>query len=117
MPFHENIMKVTKENNNFRNVIATAGHSQIVLMSLIPGQDVGLETHTDMDQILVFVEGEGQASINGEKSPIAVGDLFLIPAGTQHNFTNTGKTALKFFTMYAPTEFKQGMIQKDKPAQ
>ncbi|MEX0940864.1 MAG: cupin domain-containing protein [Candidatus Babeliales bacterium] len=115
MIFHKNIMHLTKENDNFRNVLATGIHSQIVLMSLKPGEDIGYEVHHDVDQVLVFTEGNGLARINDKEYNISPGDIFLVPAGTQHNFINTGKQDLKLFTIYAPAEHEQGIIQKLKP--
>lgn len=111
--FNANIFNLTKENDNFRNVLATGNNSQVVLMNILPNQDIGKETH-DVDQIIVFTEGTGLALINKIKTIVKPGDLFLIPSGTEHNFINTGKTNLKLFTIYAPAEFKQGLIQKSK---
>lgn len=112
--FNGNIVELTKANENFRKVIATGKHSQVVLMSVLPSQDVGEETHT-IDQIIIFVEGIGDAVINGKKSTISLNDLFFVPAGTKHNFINTGKTPLKLYTIYAPAEYEHGFIEKIKP--
>jgi mannose-6-phosphate isomerase-like protein (cupin superfamily) len=107
--FHADIVRMAKNNTHFRHVLATANHSQVVLMSLLPHEDIGIETH-DVDQTLIFVEGKGIALINGQQYTLKAGDLFFIPAGTQHNFTNTGKKRLKLFTIYAPAEHPQGLI-------
>jgi mannose-6-phosphate isomerase-like protein (cupin superfamily) len=112
--FHINILTAAKLNNNFRTVLATASHGQVVLMSILPNQSIGLERH-EVDQFLIFVEGTGTASLDGKEFPINPGELFLVPAGVEHNFTNTGTTAMKLFTIYAPAHHKQGFIQKNKP--
>jgi mannose-6-phosphate isomerase-like protein (cupin superfamily) len=112
--FHINILTAAKINNNFRTVLATAAHGQVVLMSLTPGESIGLEHH-DVDQFLIFVEGTGKALIDNKEYPINPGELFMVPAHAEHNFTNTGSTPMKLFTVYAPAQHKQGLIQKTKP--
>jgi mannose-6-phosphate isomerase-like protein (cupin superfamily) len=111
--FNENIIKRVNENTFFRQEILTNEHSQLVLMSIEPGDDIGEETH-DVDQVLVFVAGEGEAILNGERSPIAADHLVVVPAGTLHNFVNTGATPLKLFTIYAPPEEAPGTVHRDK---
>ena len=113
--FHANIISAAKENNNFRNVLATASHGQVVLMSILSGETIGKESH-DVDQFLMFTQGSGKAIINEKEYAIAAGDLFLVPAGAVHDFINTGKEPLKLFTIYAPSEHEQGLVQKTKPA-
>lgn len=115
MIFQKNIINLTKENDNFRKVLTTASHSQIVLMSLKPGEDIGNEVHKNIDQILMFVNGSGIARIAGKEYNISEEDIFLVPAGTQHNFINTGKQDLKLFTIYAPAQHKKELTQKFKP--
>lgn len=112
--FSDDIVKLTKSNENFRKVVATGKNSQVVLMNVLPGQDIGEEMHT-IDQIIIFVEGTGDAFINDKKQPVKPNDLFFIPAGTKHNFLNTGTTPLKLYTVYAPAEFEPGFIEKVKP--
>lgn len=111
--FSGNIKKMAKENTDFRREILTNEHSQIVLMSVEPGDDIGEETH-DVDQILVFVKGEGEAVLNGETSPIEKGSLVAVPAGTRHNFINTGDKPLKLFTLYSPPEEAPGTVHRNK---
>lgn len=108
------IVKLAKENTDFRYELSTANHTQVVLMSLKPGEDIGMEIHKHIDQILVFVAGSGEADINGQKIPIKTGDLALVPAGTPHDFTNTGNTDLKLYTTYSPPNHYAGTIQKTK---
>lgn len=111
--FNKNILALAKENNFFRQEILTNQHSQIVLMSIEPGDDIGEETH-DVDQVLVFVAGEGEAVLNGESSPVQTNSLVVVPAGTKHNFINTGSTALKLYTVYSPPEEAPGTLHRDK---
>lgn len=114
--FHTNIMNAAKANDNFRHVLSTAAHAQVVLMSLTPGENIGKESHDTLDQIFVFVEGTGKAVVNNIEYALNVGDLLYIPAETIHDIINTGKSPLKLFTIYAPPQHKQGLIQKIKPA-
>jgi mannose-6-phosphate isomerase-like protein (cupin superfamily) len=114
MPFNEDIVKRAKANSYFREVLATGPHSQVVVMSIPPGGDIGEEVHEDVDQTLVFVQGEGQAILDGKKSAVAVDRLVHVPAGTRHNFVNTGKVDLRLYTIYAPPEHKPGTIHKTK---
>ena len=97
-PFVVDIITLAKQNNNFREEIKTANHTQILLMSLKPGEDIGLEVHKKIDQLLMFVQGTGEGNINGQKIPIKEGTFAFILAGTPHNFVNTGNTDLKLFT-------------------
>ena len=114
MAFNEDIVKRAKANSYFREVLATGPHSQVVVMSIPPGGDIGEEVHDDVDQTLVFVEGEGQAILDGYKSAVSVDRLVYVPAGTRHNFVNTGNVDLRLYTIYAPPEHKPGTIYKTK---
>jgi mannose-6-phosphate isomerase-like protein (cupin superfamily) len=114
MAFNEDIVKRAKANSYFREVLATGPHSQVVVMSIPPGGDIGEEVHDDVDQTLVFVQGEGQAILDGEKSAVSVDRLVHVPGGTRHNFVNTGKVDLRLYTIYAPPEHKPGTIHKTK---
>ncbi len=114
MQFHEDIIKLAKDNSYFRNVLATSEHSQVVVMSIPPGSEIGEEIHEYVDQTLVFVEGSGEAILNGVPSPVHPNHLVMVPAGTKHNFKNNGSTDLKLFTIYAPPEHKHGIIHKTK---
>ncbi len=114
MTFHKNIIELAKGNNNFRQVVNTGKFSQVVLMVLQPGDDLGEETHDTLDQILVFVEGNGEAVIEGESSPINPGDLVFIDAGTKHNFKNTGTAELKLYTIYSPPNHPADRVQATK---
>jgi len=114
MAFNEDIVKRAKANSYFREVLATGPHSQIVVMSIPPGGDIGEEVHDDVDQVLVLVGGEGQAILDGETSSVSVGRLVHVPAGTRHNFVNTGEIDLRLYTIYAPPEHEPGTIHKTR---
>ncbi|WBY02585.1 cupin domain-containing protein [Ramlibacter tataouinensis] len=108
-----NIRQLAQENKDFRREILTNEHSQLVLMSVGPGEDIGEETH-DVDQTLAFVEGEGEAILDGRKSRIEAGSLVVVPAGTRHNFVNTGSQPLKLYTIYSPPEEAPGTLHRTK---
>ncbi len=110
---NKDIAQQTRENTDFRREIITNKHSQVVLMSVEPGDDIGEETH-EGDQILYFVEGEGEAKLGAKTSKVHAGSLVSVPAGTVHNFTNTGDTPLKLYTVYAPPEEPKGTVHKTK---
>ena len=110
----EDIKKLTKENTNFRTVLHTGKFSQIVAMSLPVGGDIGEEVHNNVDQILVFVDGEGEAILNGETRKVEEHDVVFVPAGATHNFKNTGDEELKLFTVYSPPEHPDGTVHKTK---
>jgi mannose-6-phosphate isomerase-like protein (cupin superfamily) len=114
MAFNQDIVKLAKANVYFREVLATGPNSQVVVMSIPPGGEIGSEVHPDVDQVLVFVQGEGQAILDGEKSAVSVDRLVHVPAGTRHNFVNTGQTDLRLYTIYAPPEHAPGTIHKTK---
>ena len=110
---NEDIAQQARDNTDFRREILTNKHSQVVLMSIEPGDDIGEETH-EGDQILYFVDGSGDAVLNGKTSRIAAGSLVSVPAGVLHNFVNTGSKPLKLYTIYAPPEEEPGTVHKDK---
>ena len=110
---NRNIERLAAENTDFRREILTNEHSQLVLMSIEPGDDIGEETH-EVDQFLVFVKGKGEAVLEGQKSAIEGGSLVSVPAGTLHNFINTGSEPLKLFTIYSPPEEAPGTVHRNK---
>jgi len=111
MPFQINIVKATADNTDFRHVLFTGTKSQLVVMSIPPGGEVGQETHTYVEQILYFQSGTGEAILDGKTTPIGPGDVVVVTPGTQHNFINTGKVPLQIFTTYAPPNHIDGRIQ------
>ncbi len=111
MPFQTNITKAAAENTDFRHVLFTGAKSQLVVMSIPPGGEVGQETHTHVEQILYFLSGTGEAILDGKTTPIGPGDVVVVTPGTQHNFKNTGTVPLQIFTTYAPPNHIDGRIQ------
>lgn len=107
------IKRAAKENTLFRKVLFTAPRSQVVVMSLEPGQDIGEESH-DGDQLLYAVKGEGAAVLNGKQEPFGKGTLFCVPAGAKHNVINTGDEPFRLFTIYAPPQHADGTVHKTK---
>ena len=114
MKFHDNIITLTQQNNNYHQEIATAQYSQVVLMNIRPQEEIGEEVHPNTDQLLVFVSGTGKAILNGETSSINPGDLILVPAGTRHNIINAGIENLKLYTIYTPPHHKPGTVHTTK---
>ena len=114
MAFNEDIVKRTEANSFFREVLATGPNSQLVVMSIPPGADIGDEVHDDVDQVLIVVEGQGHAILDGESSAVSPDCLVHVPAGTRHNFVNTGSIDLRLYTIYAPPEHAPGPIHKTK---
>ena len=109
-----NINQQAIQNEYYRHVLTTGKHTQIVIMSIPAGGEVGSETHPDNDQTLYLVEGSGTAILNGSEEPFESGDMVLVPAGTEHNFIAALDTPLKIITTYAPAHHPDGLIHKTK---
>lgn len=110
----ENIEALTQANDYFRKVLYTDERLQLVVMSLLPGEDIGMEVH-DLDQFIRVEQGEGKAILNGEESTLSDGFVVIVPAGTEHNILNTSSTAkLKLYTLYAPPNHRDGVVHKTK---
>lgn len=114
MSFQTNIISATEQNSYFRQVLFTGAKSQLVVMDIPAGGEIGEETHTHVEQILFFLSGSGQAVLDGVESPISAGDVVVVTPGTKHNFLNTGTEALKVYTIYAPPNHLDGVIHKTK---
>ena len=112
--FHAPIESDTKNNNDFRRVLYTSAHMQLVLMSLAPGEDIGKEVHEDNDQFFRFEEGQGTVVVGETTYPVGDGDTVIVPAGTEHNVMNTGSASLKLYTIYAPAHHKDGIVRATK---
>jgi len=111
--FKSNIEKDALKNENFRNVLYSSKHLQVVLMSLKPGEDIGLETHVSTDQF--FRGGKGKCIIDGNEYKVKNGDAIVVPAGAKHNVKNTDSVnELKMYTIYAPPQHKDGLINATK---
>ena len=113
--FNGNIEKETIENNFFRKVLYTGKNCQLVLMSLKPKEEIGLETHPDNDQFFRFEEGEGKCIIDGNEYVVGDGIAIIVPAGAKHNVINTSASKeLKMYTIYSPPHHKDGIFRKTK---
>jgi len=102
VPIAFNIEKMTLENNAFRNVFDTSDQMQLVFMSLLPGEDIGMEVHPHVTQFIRIEDGIGIAILNGKEYNVGSGSAIFIPAGTWHNVINIGDRDLKLYTLYAP---------------
>jgi len=113
--FKSNIEKDTLKNKNFRKVLYTGVHSQLVLMSLAPREEIGEEVHGENDQFLRFEAGRGRVEIDGNKYTVKDGDAVIVPAGAKHNVINTSRTEdLKLYTIYSPPHHKDQIVRTTK---
>ena len=103
-----------EKSPDFRRVLWTGEHSQLVIMTIPPDGEIGEEVHEDVDQILTFVSGTGKAVVGGAEKNVAQGDLVVVPAGKKHNFLNTGPNPLILYTVYGPPEHADGAVHKTK---
>ncbi len=107
---HFTIATVAEQSADFRRVLWTGEHSQLVIMTIPPGGEIGKEVHEGIDQILTFVSGTGEAQVDGEKKSVVAGDLVVVPSGVEHNFVNTGPNPLVLYTVYSPPEHADGAV-------
>lgn len=113
--YKTNIEKDTLKNKNFRKVLYSGPHLQLVLMSLKPKEEIGLEVHWENDQFLRFEGGRGRVEIDGNKYTVKDGDAVIVPAGAKHNVINTSASEdLKLYTIYAPPHHKDQIVRKTK---
>ena len=113
--FHTNIGEAAKNNENFRKVLYTGKHCQLVLMTLKPSEEIGMEVHPDNDQFFRFEEGNGKAIIDGNEYVFGAEDVVLVPAGANHNIINTSDSApLRLYTIYSPAHHKDGVVRATK---
>jgi mannose-6-phosphate isomerase-like protein (cupin superfamily) len=112
--FCEDLEELTIANNDFRRVVYTGQHLQLVLMSLAPGEEIGEEVHEDRDQFFRFEEGEGVVVIDGKDNAVEEDMAVIVPAGAKHNVKNTTDEPLQFYTLYGPPDHKDKTVHKDK---
>ena len=110
----EAILRLARESDDFRREVATGERSQVVVMTIPPGGEIGEEVHEGIDQILLFVEGEADAIVGGERRPVRADELVLVPGGTRHNFVNSGEGPLRLVTVYSPPEHEPGTVHRTK---
>ena len=111
---HFTIASVAERSDDFRRVLWTGDHTQLVIMTIPPGGEIGEEVHEGIDQILTFVSGSAEARVAGETKAVAAGDLVVVPAGTKHNFVNTGPNPLVLYTVYGPPDHAPGAVHRTK---
>lgn len=111
---HFTIATVAEQSADFRRVLWTGKHTQLVIMTIPPDGEIGAEVHDENDQILTFVSGTGEAQVAGETRDVKAGDLVVVPAGTEHNFRNTGPLPLVLYTVYGPPDHADGVVHKTK---
>jgi mannose-6-phosphate isomerase-like protein (cupin superfamily) len=111
--FNHDILELVRENPNFLKEVVTNEFSQVVLMSIEPGSDIGEKVH-EVDQVLAIVEGTGEVVLNRQHSPVQADSLVVVPAGTRHNCINTGSVPLKLCTLYAPPAEAPGTLHRTK---
>ena len=112
--FVDDIERLTEENADFRRVLYTGHHLQLVLMSLSPGEEIGLEVHDDRDQFFRVESGTGEISIDDAVSPVGPDIAMIVPAGARHNVRNTGSEPLRLYTLYGPPEHRDGVRFRTK---
>ena len=112
--FVDNIEELTEGNKDFRRVLYTGKHMQLVLMSLRKGEEIGEEVHEDRDQFFRVEKGKGEVVIDGERHKIRRDDAIVVPAGARHNVVNTGDKSLKLYTLYGPPEHRDGVVHHSR---
>lgn len=112
--FVADIEDLTGANTDFRRVLYTGKHLQLVLMALKPGEEIGEEVHPDHDQFFRIEDGEGEVLIDGVRTRVEADDAIIVPAGARHNVINTGKAPLKLYTIYGPPDHRDGIVRATK---
>lgn len=110
----KNLTQQAIDNTYFRQVLATGKNTQVVIMSIEPGGEIGEEVHSDNDQVLYLVEGSGKAVIDGQEMTFTQNDVVLVPAGTKHNFISNAGSTMKIITTYSPPHHPDGTVHKTK---
>jgi mannose-6-phosphate isomerase-like protein (cupin superfamily) len=111
---HFEIARTAEQSADFRRVLWTGKHTQLVIMTIPPDGEIGVETHDENDQILSFVSGLGTAVVDGETKEVGPGDVVVVPAGTEHNFVNAGPNPLVLYTVYGPPDHADGAVHSTK---
>ncbi|CAN5924898.1 hypothetical protein BH11MYX4_BH11MYX4_51190 [soil metagenome] len=113
-PFQTNILAGAAKNEAYRRVLFTGARSQLVVMSIPPGGEIGLETHAHVEQLIFIASGQGKAVVNGVETPLTVGDVVVATPRSRHNVVNTGSMPLQIYTVYAPANHIDGRVQPTK---
>lgn len=113
-PYEGDLFALARENSDFRRVLSTTKHTQLVIMTLAVGEDIGAEVHHGIDQVLIAVEGSGRSILNGREFSFSAGHVVVVPEGTEHNFINTGSGPLRIITVYGPPDHRPGTVHRSK---
>lgn len=114
MSWTGSISDAARDNADFRRVLSTGPHAQLVVMSITAGGEIGEEVHDDVDQVISIVDGSGEAVLDDVPTQIGDGDLVLVPAGMKHNIRNVGSADLKLYTVYAPPQHPDGTVHRTR---
>ena len=112
--YHDDIERQTTGNDDFRRVLYTGHHLQLVLMTIQPGEEIGAEVHEDRDQFFRFEQGSGMVDIDDNTYDVEDGSGVVVPAGARHNVRNTGDAPLRLYTLYGPPEHVDRLVEKTK---
>lgn len=113
-PFQANVLQEVRSNDAYRRVLFTGAKTQLALMNIVPGGDIGFETHPNVEQLIFIASGRGKAVLDGAESPVGAGDVIVVTPGTRHDVTNTGSEPLRIYTVYAPPNHIDGRVQQTK---
>lgn len=113
-PFQTNVLQAARSNDAYRRVIFTGAKTQLVLMSIVPGGDIGFETHPNVEQLVFIASGQGKAVLDGAESPLTAGDVVVVTPGTHHDVINTGSEPLRIYTIYAPPNHIDRRVHQTK---
>jgi mannose-6-phosphate isomerase-like protein (cupin superfamily) len=113
-PFHANVLQAARSNDAYRRVVFTGVKTQLVLMTIPVGGDIGFETHANVEQLIFIADGQAKAILDGAESPLTPGDVVVVTPGTRHDVVNTGSEPLRIYTVYAPPNHIDGRVQATK---
>jgi mannose-6-phosphate isomerase-like protein (cupin superfamily) len=113
-PYYGNIEQETLSNTNFRKVLYTGAHTQLVVMSLNAGEEIGMEVHSSVDQFFRIEQGTARFTVDGQVTQVSPDQAFIVPAGSQHNVENVGQDTLKLYTLYSPPNHPEGTVHATK---
>lgn len=113
-PFHTDVLRAARSNDAYRRVIFTGAKTQLVLMNIAPGEDIGFESHPNVEQLIFVASGQGKAVLDRAESPVAAGDVIVVTPGTRHDVVNTGSEPLRIYTVYSPPNHIDGRVQQTK---
>lgn len=113
-PFQTNVLQAARSNDAYRRVLFTGAKTQLALMTIVPGGDIGFESHPNVEQLIFIASGQGKAVLDGAESPVSAGDVVVVTPGTRHDVMNTGSEPLRIYTIYAPPNHIDGRVHQTK---